>query len=202
MSSKSVYQAAEHAGKNGPGYRRFLEYLVPVTDKRVREIACGRGGFTNLPATSGAVMLGADLSAAARRIAQEQASPNNGRCVRRIALAQADDQNLPYANESFDVVISCETIEHAPEPLFALSEMARVCRARGLLYLTTPNYFSGMGIHYLFGRFRHRNLTPEPDHPFDRVFQPSQVRRILRSAGWEILHADGHRPAIPGSASS
>ncbi|MFZ3216189.1 MAG: class I SAM-dependent methyltransferase [Candidatus Acidiferrales bacterium] len=183
-------QAPEHPDENSPWYRLVLDYLVPVSGKRVLEIACGRGGFANLLAAKGAIMFGADFSAAALRITQAKASSRADRGV-AVALAQADAQNLPYASESFDLLVSCETIEHLPDPLRALREMARVCRDGGLLYLTTPNYLNAMGLYHLYARLRHRKSSPGADQPFDRVFLFPQVRRMLRRAGWQILRSDG-----------
>src|SRR2546430_1978790 len=51
-----------------------------------------------------------------------------------------DIQALSLADESFDVVVSCETLEHVPNPQRAIKELARVLRPDGRMFLTTPNY--------------------------------------------------------------
>jgi SAM-dependent methyltransferase len=196
-----VYDAApEHADEDSPWYDLVQQYLVPVEGKRVLEVSCGRGGFSSLLAARGAVMFGADFSEAALRIAQSRSMAGcaNGKAVR---LAQADAHNLPYADESFDIIISCETIEHLLNPLSALKEMARVCRTDGLLYLTTPNYFNAMGLYFLYARLRGRRATPGADQPFDRAFLFPQVRHLLGLAGWKVFRTDGtvHQfPIMPG----
>jgi ubiquinone/menaquinone biosynthesis C-methylase UbiE len=190
----------EHADENAPWYDLVLQYLGPLEGKRVLEVSCGRGGFSRLLAARGAVMFGADFSEAALKIAQRRTAGGdvNGMAVR---LVQADAHYLPYGNESFDVIISCETIEHLLDPLAALKEMARVCRARGLLYLTTPNYFNAMGLYFIYARLRGRRGTPGGDQPVDRVFVFPQIRRMLKRAGWKITRSDGavHQfPILPG----
>lgn len=47
---------------------------------------------------------------------------------------------FPYADESFDVVLFCEVIEHLLlDPVFALREINRILKPGGRLALTTPN---------------------------------------------------------------
>lgn len=196
-----VFDASqEHADEKAPWYDLVQQYLGLVEGKRVLEISCGRGGFSRLLASRGAVMFGADFSETALKIAQSRivADGVNGKAVR---LTQADAHNLPYADESFDIIISCETIEHLQDPLAALKEMARVCRAEGLIYLTTPNYFNAMGLYYIYARMRGRRATPGADQPFDRVFLFPHVRQMFKSAGWRTIRSDGtvHQfPIMPG----
>jgi 2-polyprenyl-3-methyl-5-hydroxy-6-metoxy-1,4-benzoquinol methylase len=179
--------AREHADEESPWYNLVLRYLVPVENKKVLEVACGRGGFATLLASRGALMFGADFSETALRIARSK-TPANGA---RVQLAQADAQQLPYADESFDIVLSCETIEHLPDPAHALKEMRRVCRTGGLLYLTTPNYFNAMGLYYIYARRRGRPATPGSHQPIDHVFLFPGIRRMVKRAGWTIVRSDG-----------
>jgi len=189
----------EHPDESSPWYKLVLEYLVPVEGKRVLEVACGRGGFSRLLAARGASVCGADFSLAALEIAQRRIR-GNGLTLARLALAQADSQRLPFADNSFDVIISCETIEHVPDPPAALKEMARVCRTGGLLYLTTPNYLNLMGLYEIYAGLFKRKPRSEFAQPLDRHLLFLQVRRFFRPSGWEILHSDGtvHQVPVPG----
>lgn len=46
---------------------------------------------------------------------------------------------LPFADASFDVVLSNHVIEHTPDPTIHLQEIRRVLRPSGVAYLATPN---------------------------------------------------------------
>jgi SAM-dependent methyltransferase len=52
---------------------------------------------------------------------------------------------LPFPDASFESVVCTEVLEHVNEPRAALSEVHRVMRNRGVLYLTVPQAW---GLHY------------------------------------------------------
>jgi len=56
----------------------------------------------------------------------------------------SDVLEIPVADGSFDVVICTEVLEHVPEPIRLIKELARILRPNGRLILTAP---LGSGIH-------------------------------------------------------
>lgn len=70
----------------------------------------------------------------------------------------ADVANLPFGDETFDVVFADNVMEHLPEPLAVLSEVKRVLRPGGMFLFKTPNKW-----HYmpLIARY-----TPHRFHQF------------------------------------
>ena len=50
-----------------------------------------------------------------------------------------DDENLPFRDDSFDLVISHHVIEHVNDQLAHLLELKRVLKPEGRLYLGCPN---------------------------------------------------------------
>ncbi len=193
-----VYDAdPEHEDASSPWYQLVREQIGDVTGLRILEVACGRGGFARELSKRGACVTGCDFSLAAVRVGKEklQTSSNGGSCI----FVQGDAQVLPFADELFDIVVSCETIEHVPDVRGALREMCRVARAGGKLFLTTPNYANLMGLYDLYARVRHPKR--KDDQPFDRRQWFVQVRKWVQQAGWTILRSDGtvHQlPVIPG----
>ena len=46
---------------------------------------------------------------------------------------------MPQPDETFDLVVHSDTLEHVPDPVRGLAECRRVLKPHGLLILETPN---------------------------------------------------------------
>ena len=57
----------------------------------------------------------------------------------RVELMVADAAELPFPDDSFDLVFSYHALEHIPRPLEAIAEMRRVVSDEGGLWVGTPN---------------------------------------------------------------
>jgi ubiquinone/menaquinone biosynthesis C-methylase UbiE len=193
-----VFEAdPEHEDASSPWYQLVREQMGSVAGLRVLEVACGRGGFVRELARAGARVTGCDFSFSALGVAHAKLLAAGSR--ESAGLVQGDAQSLPFADAAFDLVVSCETIEHVPSADSAVREMHRVTRPGGKLLLTTPNYANLMGLYDVYSRMRHPSRRD--DQPFDRRQWFPQIRRYIRRAGWKILRTDGtvHQfPFIPG----
>ena len=86
-----------------------------------------------------------------------------------------DGKVLPYANDSFDLVMSTQVLEHVPDPLALLIEMARVCKPGGEIVVSLPFVyqeheepfdflrFTSFGIAELLGRVGLQTLECRKD---------------------------------------
>jgi len=187
----------EHDDSSSPWYQWVAGQMMDVHGLRTLEVACGRGGFVRQLARKGALAFGLDFSHAALKVGRERSLQSKEECG--AAFVQGDAHALPFADNCFDLVVSCETIEHLPQPEKGVSEFLRVTRPGGTLFLTTPNYFNLMGLYEIYAKFRHPNRVP--DQPYDRIQCFFQTRRLLKKAGWQIQTSDGvvHQlPVFPG----
>ncbi|MCD4719849.1 MAG: class I SAM-dependent methyltransferase [Desulfobacula sp.] len=57
-------------------------------------------------------------------------------------------QPLSFKDNEFDIVICMEGIEHVLEPVRLISELCRICKAKGKIFITTPN------IQNMYSRFQ------------------------------------------------
>jgi 2-polyprenyl-3-methyl-5-hydroxy-6-metoxy-1,4-benzoquinol methylase len=118
---------------------RRVEVLVDefLTDdmlqgKRVLEVGCGLGFFSERLQSRGARVLACDIGPG---LVEKTRLRVGCECRVADALRLQD----AFGTESFDVVLSSECIEHTPDPGAAIRQMARVLKPGGVLALSTPN---------------------------------------------------------------
>ena len=64
-----------------------------------------------------------------------------------------DGKVLPYATDSFDLVMSTQVLEHVRDPLALLTEMARVCKPGGEIVVSLPFVYQEHEEPFDFFRF-------------------------------------------------
>jgi SAM-dependent methyltransferase len=117
-------------------YRFAKEY---VRGKRVLDIACGEGyGAAALVKTGAASVIGVDISPEICTHARQKYG---------LDARAGDAQAIPLPDQSIDLVVSFETIEHVDAPITFLSECVRILIPDGTLIVSTPNrpVYSGKG---------------------------------------------------------
>ncbi|MBR3508018.1 MAG: methyltransferase domain-containing protein [Lachnospiraceae bacterium] len=110
-------------------YRRIRKV---VRDKEVLEIATGPGVIAKQVADEAKSMIATDFSDKMLAVARRGMVPEN------LKFEWANAQYLPYADESFDVVIIANALHVIPEPEKVLKEIQRVLRPDGILI--APNF--------------------------------------------------------------
>ena len=108
---------------------------------RVLDVAAGTGNASIEAARAGASVVASDLTPELLEIGRADA-------VRQgveLTFEEADAEELPYADDSFDAVLSCVGVMFAPHHEVAAGELTRVVRPGGRLALInwTPEGFIG-----------------------------------------------------------
>ncbi|MEN1729049.1 MAG: class I SAM-dependent methyltransferase [Pseudomonadota bacterium] len=114
-------------------WHRYAWASAHVQGKRVLDAACGEGYGSQLLSAGAEHVIGVDLSAEAVKHAKGRYTASN------LEFHQADVTQLPLADDSVDVVVSFETLEHleAQDDMFA--EFRRVLRPDGFLLVSSPD---------------------------------------------------------------
>lgn len=172
-----------------PWHQAVLPYLHLAHGRRVLEIGCGRGAFARHVASLGpSLLVACDYSEVAVRMAADLSQEPD--------YAVADIQRLPFAEDSFDLVISCETIEHVPNPSTAVAELSRVLRPGGTLLLTTPNYLGIMGLFRIYKRLTGDPFT-EVGQPINKLVMLPRTRMWVRRAGLRVVESFAYHHYLP-----
>jgi ubiquinone/menaquinone biosynthesis C-methylase UbiE len=173
----------ERPAATAPWHRLAEPHLGDVAGLRVLEVGCGRGAFAGLLADRGAHVTAADLSPEAVRITADWLGD-------RVETRVADICALPFEDESFDLVVSLETVEHTDDPTRALSELVRVTKRGGRLIVTTPSYLNLVGLKRVALRLTGRRFS-EGDLPVSHPLMLHARVWRLRRLGCEVTVVEG-----------
>lgn len=169
---------AFHQADNISLYRDLVRWGVLRNAMHVLDVGCGWAIHLDLISSDYEVTaVKTDLSSVALQalVRGEESVWEN-----RTACAVADLEALPFAYNSFDLVLCSQVLEHTPDDIRALSECYRVLREQGILFIAVPNCFRDM--YKIF-------------HPLERVFDQSghiheycieDIRDRLLDAGFKI----------------
>ena len=161
--------------------RRVSRLNLP-THARVLDAPCGAPAALSLALKNqGFSVTGADLDETAASVLGDAFAPVNLNAP------------LPWANDSFDLAISTEGIEHLENHFAFFREFCRVLRPNGVFIMTTPNItalrsrvrFLGSGF---FGRDA-RPLNESSGHPLHHISLATfpELRYQLRVSGFQLL---------------
>ncbi|MFZ2545281.1 MAG: class I SAM-dependent methyltransferase [Candidatus Saccharimonadales bacterium] len=133
---------------------RYLAAKPVVKDKIVLDIASGSGYGTKILSEAAKYVYGVDVNDKAIIYSKENYAGKN------IEYRIGDGEKIPLDDNSIDVVVTFETIEHIKNYKKFLSEVKRVLKNDGLLILSTPNDVEfAEGNHFHLHEFKYDELV-------------------------------------------
>jgi ubiquinone/menaquinone biosynthesis C-methylase UbiE len=147
------------------------EFLRGLPDGKILDVACGTGRYFKLYGKR--EIHGVDISEDMLKFAKE--------VDKKAVLKVADGEHIPYGDNSFDIVITSQFIQHIPDYLNVLKEMGRVCKKRGHLIVDFPNRNSLS----CFFRFIKRSLGLVK-RPYN-FFTEKEISKISEDLNLEIV---------------
>jgi len=145
------------------------------SEREILDVGCGPGGNMLFLKEFGNVV-GLDSSNEALKYAREEAYKN---------LVLGFVEELPFSNDSFDIVTALDVIEHIENDTQALKEIFKVLKPGGLLLLTVP---------------AHKWLWSRHDEALHhkRRYTDRELKNKIEEAGFEIQNKSHFVvPAIP-----
>jgi SAM-dependent methyltransferase len=106
-------------------------------------------------------------------------------------VVRGDATRLPFADSSFDRVVTSEVLEHIQDDVAAIRELVRVLRNGGVLAVTVPSWFPEK-INWMLSDEYH---APKSVGGHVRIYSATELRAKLEAAGLE-LYASHHAHAL------
>ncbi len=176
--SRSVAEAIGHAG----------ERLQPRPRERILDLATGTGWGSRVIAQRfpGAKVTGADIADQMLEYARSAATTMK----LDIDYQHADAEKLPFADASFDGVVSSFGVMFVGNPEAAAAELARVIKKGGRLVLAT--WKNDSNLFHMFGVMK-KFMTPPPQPPPPSPFEWGRYERLkeLLGANFELNFEEG-----------
>jgi len=139
---------------------------------RILEVGCGIGTVVFELSRQGHDVVGVDIS----RVAIEYGRSKYG----DIRLDVQPAEELAFADESFDAVLSFDLFEHIARIDRHVAEVHRVLKPGGCYLFQTPNKYSNAA----FETLAHKSLKWRRAHP--SLHTPGQLRRRLGRHGFDV----------------
>lgn len=166
-----------------PGPKHLESLIIQITKdigaKRVLDVGAGSGWLVKALRNNGLKTIGYD---------------NSPLAVKKDLVIQGQATQLPFPPNSFDLVTAISLIEHLTrsEAKRFLTEVKRVLRPKGYLFLITPNYASPLRL--IQGKKWHGFL--DPTHV--TFYTPWSLRNLLKRNGFKNTKFTFPPPDIEG----
>lgn len=144
---------------------KILLSKLDYTNKKVLEVGCNTGILLIALAEKGVNIVGIDIVKSDIKTARKYLKE---RKLSESLVKVGDARNLPYKDNSFDIVLLSDLLEHVSNTKKAAQEAIRVIKPNGHILITVPNHLHPV-VRYpwlkkaLTGR---KNFDEFPDVPF------------------------------------
>lgn len=165
---------------NKPRFEFFDSYVPSWQDLKGLDVGCG-GGFTcEFMAKRGVIVSGIDPSLNSIQVAQEHA----GKSGLKINYRHGFAEDLPYDDNSFDIVTCVDVLEHVADLKKVISEINRVLKTNGLFFFDTinRNFKSRVIMIWLLEK-----ITRDIDrgiHDWRKFIKPKELLGLLKINGF------------------
>lgn len=179
-----VYDTTRYGAHARKMYCSILERVASLRGMSLLDVGCGTGEMLYLIHSRCPAMrlCGVDIS-------EKMLDTARSKLGEKADLFLGDAENLPFDDETFDLLICNDSFHHYPTPMAALSEFYRVLVPRGFLLIS--DYRIGFPLRQLmnfFIRFGHDGDV--------RIYSRKEISRLLSEASfvgisYELLHTTG-----------
>lgn len=166
----------------------------------IADIGCGPGLLSMMWANEGHRVHGIDVNEALIELAKTRANDHN----LNIEFILGSATNLPWPDESMDICIAPELLEHIADWEKCIIEFIRILKPEGILYISTANklcpkqqefnlplysWYPGLLKRYFekLAKTTHPEIAGYATYPAVNWFSYYQLRKVFSQMGMETL---------------
>lgn len=138
LFSRRMFLLAEKGKQSFEEIEDLSSRYQPIKTDSLLEIGCGTGGFLVAAKSKFKRVVGTDIAFRWLVIARKRLEELG----LDVPLICCCSENLPFRDDSFDLTLAEDVLDHVREQETMLKESRRVLKSGGLLFIGTPNRFS------------------------------------------------------------
>jgi ubiquinone/menaquinone biosynthesis C-methylase UbiE len=161
-------------------YEGVMQKIRTQPFNSILDVGCGTGAILSLVISEykGIKACGIDLS-------EKMIEKSAELLGQSVQLIVGDSDNLPWADNSFDLVLCNSSFHHFPEPLKVLKEIRRVLKSNGKIIIADP-WWSNSKIFFI-NLFLNSPLNFLADV---KIYSETETRKLLTECGFVSIEWD------------
>ena len=157
----------------------FCGVLGVLAGKRILELGCGGGLMAEEYARRKARVIGIDRSLPSLRVARRHAA-SGGLAIDYIGSL---GERLPFSDDTFDAVVTADTLEHVDDVEQVVLQAARVLKEGGRFVYDTVNRTWRSRLLLVWLPQRVFRIVPPDVHDYQRFVKPVELHTLLARHG-------------------
>jgi len=158
------------------------------------DVGCGGGIIAEDLAAISKSTTGVDISKASLETAREHAKSNG----LDINYLEAYAEELPFDDNTFDLITCCDVLEHVNDVEKVISEVSRVLRPGGVFVYDTVNrtLMSYLSLIFVAQDFPLTSFAPKNSHVWHKFIRPKELLPFFKKSSLASKEQVGMEPAV------
>ena len=177
---------------NQSRFEFFENYSLNWQGMKVLDVGCGGGAACEFAAKLGAQVSGIDLSPNSIKAAQDHAIKSNLKIDYQSGIAE----KLPYDDNTFDMVLCFDVLEHVDDWNKVVSEVYRVLNKEGLFLFDTINKTFKSKVIMIWLLEDILKQLPKGLHDWNKFITPQELITNMENTGFRDIDGTNFQTLI------
>ena len=165
----------------------YVQSHTALEQKKVLDVGCGGGIFSEALAAAGAEVTGLDMSEKALQTARLHLHESE----LSVHYERSTVEAFAAEQEPFDVVCCLEMLEHVPDPESVIAACLQLTKPGGWLFLSTINRNPKSMMLAIVAAEHILRIVPAGTHRYKNFIKPSELVTAVEKAGAQVEDISG-----------